>query len=172
MRIRFEPGRISARQAAAWAGVKESTPSTWVAQGLIEVDGAPGYDLAGLLQLYLFSRMVSSLGFERARRAWLQVRDELRDWPEPPAYLKLVCGEVAPIAELASSTEQLDAIVSSGEPVRVLPLHPLIGSLLKWFSAETKAQWAAAARPLSGHRPHGSSRVATQASNKRPRDFP
>lgn len=147
MRIRLEPGRISTRQAAAWAGVKESTPGSWVAQGLIETDGAPGYDLDGALQLYLFSRLVGSLGFERARKAWLQIRDQLRGWAEPPAYLKLVCGEVAPIAEIVRTREELDAIVSSGDPIRVLVLHPLIANVLKWFAAEVKAQWAAARGP-------------------------
>ncbi len=147
MRIKLAPGRISTRQAAAWAEVKESTPGSWVGQGLIETDGAFGYDLDGVLQLYLFSRLVSALGFERARRAWLQVRDQLRGWGEPPAYLKLVCGEAAPIAEIVRSTEELDAMVSSGEPVRVLVLHPLIAKVLKWFAAEVKAQWAAAGGP-------------------------
>src|SRR5207245_2330220 len=70
MRIKLEPGRISAAQAASWAGLKESTPRSWVAQGLITTGGQPGYDLDAVLQLYVFSRLVGVLGFERARKAW------------------------------------------------------------------------------------------------------
>lgn len=144
MRIKLEPGRISERQAAAWAGVKETTAGSWRAQGLIGTDDRPGCDSDEVLHLFLFSQLVRRLGFEHARRAWLQVREQAVKWKEPPKYLKIVCGEVAPIVEIARSSEELDAIVSSGELLRVVELHPLIAKVLKWYAVEVKAQWAAA----------------------------
>src|SRR5712691_8267171 len=123
MRIKLEPGRLSLRHAASWAGVKESTATTWIGQGLVRLDGGQGLDQDAVLQLYVFSKVVDATGFERARKTWLRVRDELRSsWDGP--YLKLVCGEEVPIAGIARSSAELDSIVSCGEAVRVIDLYP------------------------------------------------
>jgi hypothetical protein len=143
MRIKLEPGRISAREAAAWAGVKEGTHGTWVTQGLLPRSGTRGYDMDDVVRLYILSRLVRTIGFDRARTAWLQVRDALPEVAAIPTYLKLVVGEVAPISELAYSPAGLDAIVSSGEPIRVITLHPLISKVADWYAAKVRSQWTA-----------------------------
>lgn len=152
MRIKLEPGRISARQAGAWAGVKEGTLGAWMTQGLIPRSGTRGYDMDAAVRLYLLSHLVSALGFDRARTAWLQVQDSLPEFAAVPTYLKLVVGEVAPIADLAFSPDQMDAIVSSGEPIRVITLHPLISKVADWYAAKVRAQWTAASSSAAQNR--------------------
>lgn len=144
MRTKVIPGRISATQACRWAGVKDGTHDTWVAQGLLEPTGGKGYDIDGLVRLFLFAKLVRAIGLERARRSWLRVRDELPTASDRPRYLKLVAGEAAPIAHLVGSLESLDAALSLGEAVRVIDLSPDIGKVIDWYETEVKAQWAAA----------------------------
>jgi hypothetical protein len=140
MRIKLEPGRLSLRQAATWAGVKESTAANWITQGLVELDGAQGLDRDAVLQLCVFGEVVDATGFERARKSWLRVRDELRSsWDA--TYLKLVTGEDVPIAEIARSSDELDTFVSSGDAVRVIDLHPLISKVRIWHETEARAHW-------------------------------
>ena len=140
MRIKLEPGRLSLRQAATWAGIKESTAANWIDQGLVQLDGAHGLDQDAVFQLYVFGRVVDATGFERARKSWLRVRDDLRSsWDA--SYLKLVSGEQVPIAEIARSSDELDSLVSSGEAVRVIELHPLISKVRLWHETEVRAHW-------------------------------
>src|SRR5260370_9393466 len=125
MRIKLEPGRLSLRQAATWAGIKESTAASWIDQGLVQLDGTQGLDQDAVFQLYVFGRIVDATGFERARKSWLRVRDDLRSsWDA--GYLKLVCGEEVPIPEIAPSSDELDFVVSSGEAVRIVEPQSVI----------------------------------------------
>jgi hypothetical protein len=142
-RRKVRPGRVTAKQACAWAQLDYETYRKLVRDQCLSKSPPDGVDVDYFVALYAFARLAVELGFDEIRRVWPQIRAEMPPEDELTApYLKVLVRIPMPTAKILRSADELDRAMSDGRGARALDLSPGMKAARDFFERVVNGELA------------------------------